>query len=220
LRPLTGYEEEYVEEHRHDSNTSRLCNQILARCMAPPGQEPGEALERVRALAVAERDRALVALRRMSLGTEVRTEATCPRCQTISEATFSLDDLPLDFNPLPEHIDCILSPGGRAMMRLPTAGDQEALLDASESTTARRLTRLLARLLVALDGQQGPFTEEFVHALDMSVRRDLESALERALPDLSLSMNVVCAECAHGFNAPFDTAAFFLPRLERAPNAF
>ena len=39
LRPLTGYEEEFLEQHQHDANTARLCNEVLARCLVPPGAD-------------------------------------------------------------------------------------------------------------------------------------------------------------------------------------
>src|SRR5262245_33053160 len=97
LRALTGWEEEYVEAHQAEPNTARLCNEVLARCLVPPGEDATAALETVRALLVSERDRELVALRRLSLGPEVKAEVPCPSCGEVSGAEFSLDDLPLDF---------------------------------------------------------------------------------------------------------------------------
>src|SRR3712207_1048867 len=80
LRPLTGWEEEYLERHLGEPNTARLCNEVLARCAVPPGEEPGAAREQVRALLVAERDRELVELRRASLGPHVSAQVPCPAC--------------------------------------------------------------------------------------------------------------------------------------------
>src|SRR5213075_772672 len=72
LRELTGWEEEYLERHQHEANTARTCNEVLSRCCVPPGVEPdAEIRDRVRALLVAERDRELVRLRRLSLGPAV-----------------------------------------------------------------------------------------------------------------------------------------------------
>src|SRR6266508_1512517 len=39
LRPLTGWEEEYVERHQTEPNTAHLCNEILARCLVAPGAD-------------------------------------------------------------------------------------------------------------------------------------------------------------------------------------
>ena len=50
LRPMTGYEEELVEERRDEANTAVLCNELLARCLVPPGADATAARARVRAL--------------------------------------------------------------------------------------------------------------------------------------------------------------------------
>ena len=55
LRPMTGYEEEYLEERLSDPNTSETCNQILARCLVAPGSDHRPALDAVRALEVQTR---------------------------------------------------------------------------------------------------------------------------------------------------------------------
>ena len=91
LRGLSGWEEEYLERHQFEANTARLCNEILARCCVPPGEDPGPARERVHALLVPERDRELVRLRRMSLGPKVSARVDCPACGQANEAEFSLD---------------------------------------------------------------------------------------------------------------------------------
>jgi hypothetical protein len=207
LRPMSGYEEEFVETRRDDRNTARVCNEVLARCLVEPGRDAAGALRRVRALPLAERDRMLVELRRMSLGDEIHSQAICPRCSGVNQTMFSLADLPLDFEPLPERVQT-----DRAVLRLPTAGDQEALLEEPAAPAAICRTRLLARLLLRFDGRDAPFEEAFVHALSSGARRDLEAAIDRTLPDLSLAMNVACAHCGSGFTAPFEVAAFFLPK--------
>src|SRR6266545_7065824 len=121
LRPLTGWEEEYVERHQAKPNTARLCNEILARCLVPPGEALEQARATVRDLLVAERDRELVALRRISLGPDVSARVPCSACSEISEAEFSLDVLPLDFAPPPPQVVVDLPDVGEVRLRLPTA---------------------------------------------------------------------------------------------------
>lgn len=212
LRTLSGFEEEYVESCQQEANTARLCNQVLARCLVPPGADWLEALERVRALPVSERDLALIELRRRSLGDEVRTAAACPRCRATQELAFSLGSLPLGLDTPPERIECTLSSGAVAVLRLPTAGDQERLLDEPDLTPARRRTLLLSRAIERLGGESAPFEEDRVRALESRVRHELEDAIERSLPDSNLSMHVTCAQCGSEFDAPFDVGAFFLPK--------
>jgi phage FluMu protein gp41 len=214
LRPLSGYEEELLERRRDQPNTAALCNEVLARCLVPPGQDPGSRGEEVQGLLVAERDRALVALRRMSFGDRIDTEVDCPSCGKTSDISFALDALPMDVPArsisISGETSVQLADGRTARLRMPTAGDQAELLDQPLETLAERRTWLLARLVTALGERSGPFETHEVHALRSDDRRRMEDALERVVPQIDLSMDVTCSECSHAFVAPFDIASFFL----------
>lgn len=212
---MTGYEEELVERRQDEPNTAALCNEILARCQVEPGADAAEALQRTRALLVAERDAALVELRRLSLGDRVETRAACPACGETSAVEFSLDALPLEPEPAPppgRTLEHVLADGTRAVLRLPRAGDQEELFAAGLETESERRSWLLARVLVQYGERPGPFDLDFARGLAVGARNALEAALDAALPRLDLGMEVHCASCGHGFEAPFDVASFFLPR--------
>ena len=210
VRALTGYEEELIEEHGRDANTAALCNEILARCMVAPGADASAARTRVRQLLVAERDRALVDLRVRSLGPTVSSVATCPSCGRSNEVSFSLQDLPMDFAVPAVPVAVQLDDGGSAELRLPTAGDQEDLLGEGIEGASERRSWLLGRILVRYAGAEGPFDMDFARALPLVARRQLEAAVEAALPDLDFRMSTTCAHCGTGFAAPFDIPAFFL----------
>lgn len=210
LRSMTGFEEEVVERLADDPNTARLCNEIVARCLVPPGADHQSALARVRAMTVSERDFALVTVRRLSLGDMVEAEVPCPACRAKNDVRFALSELPLDA-VAQRDLDVELPDGTAARLRLPTAGDQEALLDEPLETAAERRTWLIARTLLRLDGHEAPFDAQIAHALPTATRRALEAALEAALPAADLSMRVTCAVCGHAFTEPFDVAGFFLP---------
>ena len=209
LRPLTGWDEEYVERHQADPNTARLCNEVLARCRVPPGEDPTEARETVRALLVAERDRELVELRRLSLGPHVSARVPCPACGEISEAGFSLDVLPLGFEPPPRRLTVYLDDVGEVELRLPTAGDQEDLLDAGLQGDAEQRSWLLARCIERYGDRRDGLDLDFARALPVRVRAELESAIESSLPDLDLEMAVECSHCGTPIAAPFDVPSFF-----------
>jgi hypothetical protein len=211
LRALTGWEEEYVERHGAEANTARLCNEILARCLVPPGADPAlaAARETVRELQVAERDRELVALRRLSLGPQIAARVICPACGEISEVRFSLDELPLDFDPPPRRLTVTLREVGDVTLRLPTAGDQEELLDAGLEGDAERRSWLLARCLERYGEREDGLDLDFARALPVAVRGELESAIESAAPDLDLEMAVECSHCGLAFVSPFDVPSFF-----------
>jgi hypothetical protein len=210
LRALTGYEEAYIEAHLAAANTARLVNDVIARCLGAPEADTAEALDRVRGLLIADRDAALVRLRRLSLGDEIRTAVDCPDCATTSEVSFELAQLSTDFNrPLAE-IEAKLPDGRSARLRLPTAGDQEALFDAALETASERRSWLISRLLISLGDEVGPFDDRFAHGLPVAIRGAIEESINRASPDLDLSMSVDCRNCEAQFAVPFDVASFFL----------
>jgi hypothetical protein len=209
LRGLTGWDEEYVERHQADPNTARLCNEILSRCLVAPGADPSEARQTVRDLLVAERDRELVTLRRLSLGPDVSARVPCSACGETSEADFSLDVLPLGFESPPRQLRLELDGIGEVRLRLPTAGDQEDLLDAGLDGEAEQRSWLLARCLERYGEQRDGFDLGFARGLPVKVRTSLESAIEAALPDLDLEMAVECSHCGAPIVAPFDVPVFF-----------
>jgi hypothetical protein len=208
LRGLTGWDEEYVERHQSDPNTARLCNELLVRCLVGPDIDDAAARETVRDLLVAERDRELVALRRLSLGPDVSARAPCSACGETSEAEFSLDLLPLGFEPPPRRLELEVD-HEQVWLRLPTAGDQEDLMDAELEGDAERRSWLLARCLERYGDRREGFDLDFARDLPMKVRAQLESAIEAALPDLDLEMAVECSHCGAGIVAPFDVPVFF-----------
>jgi hypothetical protein len=209
LRALSGWEEEYLERHAAEPNTARLCNEVLARCLVAPGEDPGGAREAVRDLLVAERDRELVALRRLSLGPTVSARVPCAACNEVSEADFSLDVLPLDFQPPPRKLVVELPEVGEVRLRLPTAGDQEDLLDTGLEGDAERRSWLLARCVERYGSRREGLDLDFTRGLPVRTRTALESAIEGSLPDLDLEMAVECSHCGAPIVAPFDVPVFF-----------
>ncbi len=208
-RPLTGWDEEYLERHQAEPNTARLCNEVLALCLVAPGEDPAGARQTVRDLLVAERDRELVALRRMSLGPDVSARVPCPACGEVSEADFSLDVLPLDFEPPPRQLSVELPDVGEVVLRLPTAGDQEDLIDTGLEGEAEKRSWLLARCLERYGDRREGFDLDFARGLPVRARKALESAIEDSLPDLDLEMAVECSHCKAPIVAPFDVPVFF-----------
>jgi hypothetical protein len=215
LRELTGWEEEYLEHHQSDANTARLCNEVLARCLVAPGADSGDARESVRGLLVAERDRELIALRRMSIGPGVHARVDCPGCERENEVEFDLDSLPVDFASPEQRLATEILGLGEVVLRLPTAGDQEDLLDEGDLDDAERRTWLLARCVERYGERDGGFDLDFARSIPTRVRRFLEAVIEESLPRLGLEMAVECSHCGAGFTAPFDVHVFFF-RASRA----
>jgi len=221
LRELTGWEEEYLEQHQHDANTAAVCNEVLAMCIVPSGEQTSpEARDRVGALLVAERDRELVRLRRLSLGPSVEAQVVCPSCGGVNEASFSLDDLDVDFAVPARRLRVPLGDDGTTAgvveVVLPTAADQAALLDAGVESPAERRTWLLGQCVLDSDG--APIGATAARDLSLRQRAVIEQEIEAAAPALDLEMALECVTCGGRFTAPFDIASFFF-RNDQAGHA-
>jgi hypothetical protein len=174
-----------------------------------PGEDLADAQQTVGDLLVAERNRELVVLRRLSLGPDVRAHVTCPACGEVSEVTFSLDSLPLAFETPPREIRLELTDVGGVFLRLPTARDQEDLLDAGLEGEAERRSWLLARCLERYGDRSEELDADFVRGLPVRTRTALESAIEERLPELDLEMTLECSQCGASSVIPFDVPNFF-----------
>lgn len=211
LRPLTGHEEELIESYQ-GSNASALCNELLARCLTEPGAPIDEALKRVRVMTVAERNSALMALRRITLGDVVRAEVSCPKCGTTDQVDFQLSDLPVEAPSGGQPIDTKLDDGTQVRLRLPTAGDQADLMDQELDTHSAQVSWLLSRIIERFGENLGPLDLDSARALPIGHRRQLEIALDERLPDIDLNMEVICVECSQEYTVPFEIVSFFLTK--------
>ena len=208
LRPLSGLEEELVHADR-EGNAVALCNELLARCLARPGRDPGRARAEVDALLVSERDLALVALRQRSLGSELAMELTCPACGADHDLVIDLTRLGAP-PPAPREIE-VVHGDHRVRVRLPTARDP-AVAAAAGALDAGRAT-LLAATLLELDGRPGPFTVADAAAIDPELREAIDAAVEDALPDVDLALVTTCSTCDAGIEAPVYLAEVILAEL-------
>lgn len=211
LRALSGYEEQLFEDLVRLENTSSLCNEVLARCTIEPGQDSAQAAQSVSQLLVAERDAALVQLRRMTFGDRVDCHLPCPDCGQVNSVSFDLKQLPVAIGEVPESLALALADGRLVRFRLPTAGDQAELLDSDLPSMAERRTWLLARCILQLGEVSGPLGRDVVHSLDSRSRREIEAQIDLALPELDLRMDVLCVHCGQTQVMPFDVSSFFFP---------
>lgn len=187
LRPWSGVDEDYVRTTRGD-NASAVCNGLLTRCF-------GDAAE-IGALAVHDRDLALVALRWATLGPRLPVEITCASCGAEHDVTIDLDRLQRP----PEAPSQIVV--GELVVRLPTAADQQRVVEAGDADSEARRLRVLA-CIVDVPGD----------ALSGARRDEIESALESAIPDIDLELVLDCPACGGAIEATIELAQFVLAEL-------
>src|SRR2546423_5681488 len=203
LRPLTGYEEEWLARH-HGVPSAPAVTRLLNACLVRL-DDVTRSQELVRRILVGDRDFLMLQLRRMTLGEKISAVVVCPACSAQMDVDFKASDVQIDrhpqtgmtytleFNPGEE-------PGRTVCFRLPTGADQEDILglDADSAVDV-----LLVRCLVD-DGGEPLSAEERIAVID---------AMEQLAPKIDLELDLTCPECSHTFVEPFDTTAFFLKEM-------
>ncbi len=198
LRPLNGREEEWLAEGRNLPSAVKV-TRLLSSCLVSLDDSPVTG-EMVRSLLVGDRDYLMLRLREVTLGDEVKAVFDCPACRQRMDLTFRISETPVEARRQ-QTASYSLTVGERVVrFRLPSGGDQEAVLAVDASAAA---IELLDRCVLDEGGQ--PLSEED--------RETVIAEMERVAPRVELELDAVCPECGHSFIAPFDTTAFFFEEM-------
>ena len=203
LRPLSGREEEWLARHR-GLPSARAVTWLLGACLIAIGdQAVNEAL--VRNLLVGDRDYLILALRKMTLGDRFQGVLPCRACSALMDIGFGADDVPVESRPQTAawytlEVGAAGTPSRTVRFRLPTGGDQEAVLDLDADAGA---DALLERCIA--DDGGAPLTS--------TEREAVIAEMDRLAPQLDIELDLTCPECGHAFVAPFDLTAFFFHEM-------
>ena len=203
LRQLSGREEDWLTRHPN-APAAVAVTHLLKGCLVDlDGRNPDAEL--VRQLLVGDRDFLMLALRSLTLGDAFQAVALCSSCHEKMDIGFGASEVPMEFATGPSQPEYELTLEGaegprEIRFRLPTGGDQEAVLGL-EMETARRT--LFDRCVLSDGG--APLTLE--------ESEQVEAAIERVAPRIDLELDVVCPNCGAAFVLPFDTTAFFLQEM-------
>jgi len=141
----------------------------------------------------------------LTLGDEFQAVFVCPACGAKMDVSFRTSDVPVESRPQtgPFHVLKLreTQPYGRTVrFRLPTGGDQEALLGTDPEVA---VGVLMDRCL--LDDGGVP--------LSLEERQAVAEAMEQMAPQVELELDLTCPDCSRPFVAPFDTTAFFFDEM-------
>ena len=168
---------------------------LLLLAAALPEEEAG----RLADLTLAERDRALLALRAATFGRRLTSYIDCASCGERLE--FQLDTANLlaisENAPAPAVVQL-----GGLRFRLPTSRDLARIAEVSEEGEA---SRLLAGLC-CIDGGEAALPNELI--------ADLEEAFARADPGGNIQLDFDCPACHRSWEEVFDIGEYFWEELE------
>lgn len=204
LRSLTGHEEEWLARHHGASNAIRTTCLLNACVLSLDDEEPPR--DMARRMLVGDRDYLVLQLRRLTLGDRVLAVVDCPACGSKMDIDFDAAAIPIE-NGVPDTPTYEIELPGHAghptrtvRFRLPSGGDQEAVLGLDVETAA---DKLLERCLLSSAAMP----------LAVEEKARVITAMEARAPRVELELELTCPECSGAFVMPFDTTAFFLDEL-------
>jgi hypothetical protein len=159
-----------------------------------------------RRMLVGDRDYLMLQLRRRMLGDHILAVIVCPSCGAKMDAQLDAGQIAVEGSTPADVVGQVELPGrdgtcGRTVrFRLPTGGDQEAVVGVPIDDAA---DEILARCLLDADAL----------ALSMEEKTAIIEAIEAQAPRLEVELDLQCPECAVPFLLPFDTTTFFLNEL-------
>src|SRR5215467_1470686 len=182
LRPLSGREEEWLVRHRQMPNAARV-TWLLQACVLSLADVP-VTTDLARQMLVGDREFLVLQLRRLTLGDDVHAVVVCPACENRMDTDFRTSEVPVESRPQTSSTLTARLADRIIRFRLPTGGDQEAVVGKSTETAG---DELFQRCLVD-DGGKAPSAEE---------KQTIIEAMERAAPLVELELDLTCPDCRH-----------------------
>ena len=216
LRPLSGREEELLATLPVEMSVAERVTAVLARCLERLGRAEADT-DRVRRLAVGDREALLLHLRRLTMGDRIDCVARCSQdaCGEPIDLSFRARELLLaPYENVMEWRQESVSVGDGSVsvrFRLPTGADQEAVAWLARADAASAARQLLARCVEPVDGDDDPLellAEEGVAALS--------SRMAELDPQAELWLRTDCPACGSEVVSLLDAAAFLFAETAAA----
>lgn len=182
---------------------------LLALAAASPGSSPEELAD----LPVGQRDGRLLALRERTFGPTLSGVVTCPNHGERLELAFTVDDILVQSEVEPGPNLSVARNGYDVHFRLPNSRDMMAVRQHDSVEDARRT--LLRRCLVTVrHGDENIPVEEFPDHVFDQVATAVAEEMEKADPQASTRLHIICPVCDHQWEAPFDIVPYFWAELD------
>lgn len=190
IRELTGADEEALAAASRQGNIFHFMDVVLQRGTVRFGQEsPDDTPKLLKESLVGDRDAILLAIRRTTFGEEIDMfDWVCPVCSVPTQIKADVSDIPVRKPDLEREFEVPLRHGRRAVVRLANGGDQLAVFDQDDLTTAQRNSILLSRTVRYLDQADGTrqnivgFSSTITRNLPIKDRQDILSQLASRQP--------------------------------------
>jgi hypothetical protein len=158
-------------------------------------------------LPLGARDRALIAIRRATLGPRLEVSVTCPACGGALEFPLDTDALSSGGSDGGERRITVEAEGIALTLRAPTSRD---LMQAAGADLAAIEAALLRACVISAEKEGRAIA---VADLPAAVRAAAAEAIVSHEPLTEVLLDLACPDCGHGWPMPFDIAAFFFDEI-------
>jgi hypothetical protein len=206
LRPITGEDEAFLQEAGQLLLPAQWVTALLSRCLVQLGPLEDITEEIVRSLSSGDREALLLHLHRITFGNRLECIAACPSPQCHQEMDLDLNATDLLLSPYANAMqwhEADLQYNGHAYrmrFRLPTGGDQEAVLSLAFADLRAASSMLLSRCIGSIVRDDGGPVEGIPSALE----EQLSNLIGELDPQAELILNMACPICGGRFSAIFD----------------
>jgi|SRR5579859_722198 len=208
LRPVTGYEEEFLLQEGRLMPAALRVTHLITRCLRRLGPVEPVGAEMVRSLSVGDREALLLHLRHLTLGGRISCLLVCPKCGKKMDMDLQVQEL---LFPPYAHTQRLheteISDGEnsyRIVFRVPKGEDQEAaaaLAAQSVDSAADLLLRRCIEQVTTPGGREIP-------DLPAVILQQLPKKMAELDPQAEVLLDLTCPECGAGFIVPFDAGDY------------
>lgn len=222
-REMDGTDEEAISKPKIKENGALITRTLLERCITRIGSinkedvKPNEWTLIIQSLAMGDQDSAMMKIRELSIGENIKVSHKCPYCKTKVNTEYDLGEIPIiPYNgkdeiefELPRGIankDGEIQKTGK--IRLPLGLDREILQKSFTQNPSVANTLLLARCVVSIGDI--PVTDNMLRKLTMKDRNHLFNLLREELSfgyDVD-DFEIECPNCGKDLKIAFNHADF------------
>ena len=204
VRELTGSDEEALTSPSLARSVPKYLGALVARGTETiGGKKPTQ--DQLDNLLIGDRELLLLAIRKATYGIELELLTRCPHCDVKDEDyVLDLDDIPVKAAGSRDEVlygfEVNLPSGMTALVGLPTAGDQDAIMSAGDKTEGELNTLMLSRAIRQLDGQP-LYSPGQVKAMTIRDRRAILKEFNKRTPGPQIGeVKRTCGACEKEFD--------------------
>lgn len=206
VRELNGADEEAVSK-LNDSGRALLA--LLDRAVVKVGEQPAKK-DILDALLAGDRETLLLAIRKVTFGTEVKLGPTCPECGEDQVFVVDLDkDVPMKKLNEEDRFFTVKCKVGTVKLTLPTGAAQRDLISATNKNVAELDSILLKHCIISINDSVTVSMQQ-IRELSLKDRRELLNAISERNPGPKLTeIKKTCSACGQEVPLPLSLAELF-----------